>query len=614
MTGRSASPRSWLRTTSPSRAGSTLLARYPTSSEASVVGNGTVGDRATAARASAPRAAGRRAITNTNRTAIQRGSARLERLPGRRDVDRPDDEREGDDGDGDPDGRPAEAAAEAHRQAARGSLEAGRGRSRAGAADPRSGGAGSARRPAASRGRTRRSAGSRPSSPPRSSASGRRSRRCCMPARRDDLRDQVLVEHEVVRVQAVRDRLEQPPAVGAQARVVLGQVEPEGRVLDAGQEPVGHELPARHAAGERVAQEPRPEHEVGLAGEDRRDEVGDPGRVVLVVGVEHHDDVGAPLERPVVAGLLVAAVAQVLAVDDDLEAELAGDLDGLVLRHVVDEDHVVDEVVRDVGVRPLERLGRVVGGHDDDDLGGARAWAATLPARTAAAPPRSGWYERHARCHHRHDTVRGDPAGDTMFERLFGDRRGDPALADRVPPGQYVTEKFPVLHYGSVPRVDLATWDLKVYGEVDNPLRLHLGRVQGPAAQAGHDRHPLRHPLVEARHPLGGRRDPDDPRARPGPAGRHPRRGPRRAGLHGQRAARRCSTTTTSSSPTPSTASRSRPTTGIRCGSSSRSATSGRAPSGCAASSSCDHDMPGLLGALRLPQRRRPVEGERFSE
>ena len=39
-----------------------------------------------------------------------------------------------------------------------------------------------------------------------------------------------------------------------------------------------------------------------------------------------------------------------------------------------------------------------------------------------------------------------------MFERLFGDRRGDPALADRVPPGQYVTEKFPVLHYGTVPR------------------------------------------------------------------------------------------------------------------------------------------------------------------
>ena len=92
-----------------------------------------------------------------------------------------------------------------------------------------------------------------------------------------------------------------------------------------------------------------------------------------------------------------------------------------------------------------------------------------------------------------------------MFERLFGDRRGDPALAARVPPGQYVTEKFPVLHYGSVPRADLATWDFKVYGEVDNPLRFTWDRVQGPAAQAGRDRHPLRDPLVQARHSLGRR-------------------------------------------------------------------------------------------------------------
>jgi DMSO/TMAO reductase YedYZ molybdopterin-dependent catalytic subunit len=58
-----------------------------------------------------------------------------------------------------------------------------------------------------------------------------------------------------------------------------------------------------------------------------------------------------------------------------------------------------------------------------------------------------------------------------MLDRLFGDRRPDPSLADRVPPGQYLTEKFPVLHYGSVPKVDLATWDFRVYGEVDSPLR-----------------------------------------------------------------------------------------------------------------------------------------------
>jgi DMSO/TMAO reductase YedYZ molybdopterin-dependent catalytic subunit len=59
----------------------------------------------------------------------------------------------------------------------------------------------------------------------------------------------------------------------------------------------------------------------------------------------------------------------------------------------------------------------------------------------------------------------------TMFEKLFG-KTMDPALRDRVPPGQYVTEKFPVLHYGSVPRTDLGTWDFKVHGEVDSPFTL----------------------------------------------------------------------------------------------------------------------------------------------
>jgi DMSO/TMAO reductase YedYZ molybdopterin-dependent catalytic subunit len=59
-----------------------------------------------------------------------------------------------------------------------------------------------------------------------------------------------------------------------------------------------------------------------------------------------------------------------------------------------------------------------------------------------------------------------------MFERLFGNREQDPALAARIPPGQYRTEKFPVLHYGSVPSVELATWDFRVWGEVDNPLTL----------------------------------------------------------------------------------------------------------------------------------------------
>jgi DMSO/TMAO reductase YedYZ molybdopterin-dependent catalytic subunit len=44
----------------------------------------------------------------------------------------------------------------------------------------------------------------------------------------------------------------------------------------------------------------------------------------------------------------------------------------------------------------------------------------------------------------------------------------------RLPPGQYYTEKWPVLHAGSVPRYDgLATWTLRVFGEVENELELN---------------------------------------------------------------------------------------------------------------------------------------------
>jgi len=46
----------------------------------------------------------------------------------------------------------------------------------------------------------------------------------------------------------------------------------------------------------------------------------------------------------------------------------------------------------------------------------------------------------------------------------------DPA---RLPPGQYLTDKWPVLHAGSVPRYDdLTTWTLRVFGEVENNLEL----------------------------------------------------------------------------------------------------------------------------------------------
>jgi DMSO/TMAO reductase YedYZ molybdopterin-dependent catalytic subunit len=49
-------------------------------------------------------------------------------------------------------------------------------------------------------------------------------------------------------------------------------------------------------------------------------------------------------------------------------------------------------------------------------------------------------------------------------------KRGiDPA---RVPPGQYLTERFPVLTYGPNPAFDLGRWSLSVDGEVEAPFTL----------------------------------------------------------------------------------------------------------------------------------------------
>ncbi len=41
----------------------------------------------------------------------------------------------------------------------------------------------------------------------------------------------------------------------------------------------------------------------------------------------------------------------------------------------------------------------------------------------------------------------------------------------RLPPNQVATLKWPVLHYGSVPRFDPERWDFRVYGAVDEPAR-----------------------------------------------------------------------------------------------------------------------------------------------
>jgi DMSO/TMAO reductase YedYZ molybdopterin-dependent catalytic subunit len=49
----------------------------------------------------------------------------------------------------------------------------------------------------------------------------------------------------------------------------------------------------------------------------------------------------------------------------------------------------------------------------------------------------------------------------------------NPEVAKRIPPGQVLTEKFPVLHFGRVPEYgDLSGWSFRAWGEVEEPFEL----------------------------------------------------------------------------------------------------------------------------------------------
>jgi DMSO/TMAO reductase YedYZ molybdopterin-dependent catalytic subunit len=58
-----------------------------------------------------------------------------------------------------------------------------------------------------------------------------------------------------------------------------------------------------------------------------------------------------------------------------------------------------------------------------------------------------------------------DDRGQTPLDVRTKDR-------ERLPPGQTETAKWPVLHYGAVPRVDLSRWSFRVYGEVERPYEI----------------------------------------------------------------------------------------------------------------------------------------------
>jgi DMSO/TMAO reductase YedYZ molybdopterin-dependent catalytic subunit len=61
----------------------------------------------------------------------------------------------------------------------------------------------------------------------------------------------------------------------------------------------------------------------------------------------------------------------------------------------------------------------------------------------------------------------------SLFDDVLRRRKDEERVKSegRLPPGQSLTQKFPVLTYGPTPVPNLATWDLRVFGEVEREMR-----------------------------------------------------------------------------------------------------------------------------------------------
>lgn len=69
-----------------------------------------------------------------------------------------------------------------------------------------------------------------------------------------------------------------------------------------------------------------------------------------------------------------------------------------------------------------------------------------------------------------------------------------PELAERLPPRQHLTEKWPVLHYGSVPQIRPDQWSLTIYGAVEAEVRIGWDELSAlPQTETTNDIHCVTH-------------------------------------------------------------------------------------------------------------------------
>jgi hypothetical protein len=188
------------------------------------------------------------------------------------------------------------------------------------------------------------------------------------------LRQHLIIEDKVIGIFEQGQISQHFAAESTVARVVFGKLHAQKNVLERGEQAIGNIFVDWHAAEQGAASyDARSENDIVYVICHHTGHRGDEQRCVLIVRVQHDDDVCARVQRLAIAGHLIAAVTVVTVVLEDEQAEFARDIDGLVAAVVVDEDADIDEF-RQFTYRDLQGLLRIVGGHDDRDALAVDHW------------------------------------------------------------------------------------------------------------------------------------------------------------------------------------------------------------------------------------------------
>lgn len=59
-----------------------------------------------------------------------------------------------------------------------------------------------------------------------------------------------------------------------------------------------------------------------------------------------------------------------------------------------------------------------------------------------------------------------------LFKKLTGTKAIKEQAGVSAPPGQYITDKWPVMSFGAAPKIDLGTWRFDIFGLVDDEKSL----------------------------------------------------------------------------------------------------------------------------------------------